>query len=390
MGRMLVGSLKNRWERAVVGALAVLLGAALVAAFTHLSWDVGRQVGQELRAYGANILLTPKAAALAVGLGGLELGTVAEERYLREEDLAGLRAAPFILGYAPSLYAIVEVRGQRVVLAGTRFEGVKAISPWWRLEGRWVKEGEEDASLVGATAAQKLGLGLGDTFTVEYKGRALASGKGRARSLTVVGLVETGGAEDQQVLVDLRVAQDLTGLPGMVGLVQVSALAGDRPLAAIARELEAAIPGARAQAVGQIAQAEAAVRGKVQLLVGLVAAMVLWAAGLAVMGTMATAVLERAGEIGLMKALGAGNPQVALLFLGEAGVIAAVGGLAGYGVGLGIALGLERAVFGASAAPSPWTLPATLAVALTVTILASLLPIRRALQIEPAITLRGE
>src|SRR5205814_7684486 len=63
-------------------------------------------------------------------------------------------------------------------------------------------------------------------------------------------------------------------------------------------------------------------------LVGL-AAIALGVALLGIVNTMYTAVLERTREIGVLKALGARGRDVRLLFLSEAAVIGAAGGLAG-------------------------------------------------------------
>ncbi|MCL5959786.1 MAG: FtsX-like permease family protein [Chloroflexi bacterium] len=383
--RILLKSLKNRRSRVLVAILAVLLGASLVAALTSLSLDTGSKAGKELRAYGANITLTPKAAMAETGLGGMEFGDVKEERYLSERDLAVLQTGETgqdIVNYAPYLHGIVEAQGQRLVLAGVWFDRVQQISPWWKVTGQWAVNNDPSATMIGVNAAARLKLQPGDKLSMR-------SGP-NAKDLVVKGLVETGGQEDNQVFVPLVTAQSLLDKPGRVGAVQISAMVNRRPLENIASDIEKRIPGSAAKPVGQIAEAEATILDKIRLLMGLVAVLVLIAAGLAVGSTMTTSVLERTKEIGLMKSLGARKQRIAAIFLGEAAAVGLLGGVLGYGIGMVLAQLIGWTVFGSSVSPRWLAIPATLGIALAVALLASIIPVRRAVSIDPIFTLRGE
>ncbi|MCL4368838.1 MAG: FtsX-like permease family protein, partial [Actinobacteria bacterium] len=188
----------------------------------------------------------------------------------------------------------------------------------------------------------------------------------------------------------LPVAQRLLDKPGLVSRVELSASVDRRSLANIAAGLERATPGARAEVVGQIAQAESQVLHKVRLLVGLVALLVLVSAGLAVANTMTASVLERTKEIGLLKALGAERHWVAGLFFGEAVAAGFIGAVGGYLLGAALAAIIGRLVFSAVIAPSLAAVPVTIVVTMGMGVLASLFPVRRALAVDPALTLRGE
>ncbi|OGO79602.1 MAG: hypothetical protein A3K41_04575 [Chloroflexi bacterium RIFOXYD12_FULL_57_15] len=170
----------------------------------------------------------------------------------------------------------------------------------------------------------------------------------------------------------------------------VSALTTDRSLEATADEIQANLPSVEVRTLAQFAQAEEKVLNKVRLLIGLVAVLVLLAGALTVAGTLNTMVIERRTEIGLMKALGADDKRVANLFLVEAMSVGFLGGAAGYLGGLVLALAIGWKVFDAVITPTPWALPGTLLVGLVVAWIAGLLPVQRALRINPVITLRGE
>ena len=79
------------------------------------------------------------------------------------------------------------------------------------------------------------------------------------------------------------------------------------------------------------------------ILVG-IASISLIVGGIGIMNTMYTAVLERTGEIGIIKSIGARNSTVLLIFLFESGMLGLVGGL--IGLLLGVILSLTVQFFG--------------------------------------------
>ena len=375
--RLLSGSLRRRKSRLLLAVLAMFLGASLVSALVTLSLGIGQKAGKELRRYGANILLLPQGASLASSLG-LEGETGG---YLMESSLEGLdsvaREGEEIL-WAPLFYTLGKGQGETVVVAGADLTRLKALNPGWRWEGGLPREGQ---AVLGRAVAQRWDLDPGETFSLSLGGES--------RLIRVSGVVEAGASEDNQVLLPLGEAQAMAGAQGRVSLVLVSALTR-RPLPLLAQELEARVPGAEARVLAQVATSEQRVLGRVQLLLGLVTALVLLVSALAVFSTLSSTVLERTKEIGLMKALGAEEREIGLLFGLEALVIGLAGGLGGYLTGLLLAQGVGRGVFGSGPAFQPLALPVTLAVSLLVALGGGVLPIRRATAVDPAQTLRGE
>jgi putative ABC transport system permease protein len=353
--------------------------------------------------------------------------------YLNESELPKLKQIFWrhhIINFTPYLSALVKVEGSRdgvgshhqlAPLVGTWFEkelitndgtykvGVKQLNPWWEVQGDWiVDERDPSASLIGTTIAKKLGLTLGDTFEVTYE----KPGHLAERSLRVVGIVSTGGFEDNQLFVNLSTAQSLLGLEGKAERVQVSALTmPDNALAhkdrskmtpeeydrwycspyvsSIAHQIETAIPDSRAKAIRQITQSEGRMLSKIQMLLWLLTASALFAAALGVMSTMTTTVMERRGEVGLLKAIGAENSRIATLFWSESTVIGMIGGALGYGLGVLFAQAIGQTVFGTTITPEWIVIPLALIVAVFISILGSLLPIRQAMRFEPATVLHG-
>jgi putative ABC transport system permease protein len=114
------------------------------------------------------------------------------------------------------------------------------------------------------------------------------------------------------------------------------------------------------------------------------------AAALAVAATSATTVLERRSEIGVMKALGATNFTITALFLIEQLLLAVAGGAIGFVFGAALARILGASVFGTPASPRLILVPVILGLAALIALVGSLIPLRRAAHLRPALILRGQ
>lgn len=374
--RLVQRSLAKRVGRWLTAVLAVAVGSSLVSASLTLALGMRAKMSQTLRAYGANILLLP-----SVDQAGAPLFVTMTEDVLGRLDELGRRLP--VLAYSPLLYGVAEIGSQRVVLVGTWPDAMRRVNPGLRVEGEWISDRDKvKEAIVGTSIARKLGLAVGAPLTLTVQGRT--------GIFRVVGILSSGGSEDEQIVVALHAAQELAGRAGQLSLVQVSALAADRRVEDIARILESSLPGVTARTQLRLAMAEERLLDRLSLLLGLIAGLVLVASGLGVAATMTTSILERTREIGLMKALGASRLRVGNLFLVEAGAIGLVGGLVGAAAGLLLAEAIARSVFGGAVPLTVLPLLASVAMGVCVAGVASLLPVRRAVSIEPGVVLRGE
>ncbi len=400
-----------------MGVVSVLMGAAVLTALLTVSLSVGDNIEQEFTKYGANLILLPQSNTIEVGLPGVGMGSVTEQRYINESDLWMIKTQQMgakVWGFAPFLYQIVQVNNgtatQDAVLAGTYFNktikipqpappqnleaittGVEDVSPWWKVTGRWITDQNDTSSaMVGSKVAQNLGLSLGQSFRVSYAEDQNGTAEKKTRDLTVVGIVDSGGSEDSQIFVNLPVAQELSSRPGSVHSVQISALCVACPVEDIAAAIKEKIPYVEGTSIKQLTTVEASTLSKYQGMMGLVTGITLIASTLGVFTTMTASVVERRREIGLMKSIGAGNRSVASLFLTEAALIGLIGSVAGFAIGMVIAQFIGLSVF-ATSVPVRWeALAVVIPVSIGTSLLASALPVRRATSIEPAIVLRGE
>ncbi|MCL4417614.1 MAG: ABC transporter permease [Actinobacteria bacterium] len=233
--------------------------------------------------------------------------------------------------------------------------------------------------------------------------------------MKAVGIVDTGGIEDNQVFVNLIVVQKLLGITYGVDKVLVSALVTPESKVAssirgkkveqmtpeeyeiwyctplvesIAYQIEEVVSDSDAGPIYQIAAAENNFLSKIDFLLLLITSMSLIASALGVMAAMNAMVITRRQEIGLMKAIGAHDTQVATIFFLEAGLIGLIGGVFGYVGGLGLAQFIGLKVFGFPFAFSGIAFPITLLSAVAIALTGSLLPVMKAVKIEPIILLR--
>lgn len=125
------------------------------------------------------------------------------------------------------------------------------------------------------------------------------------------------------------------------------------------------------------------------LLVGLFATAALALAAVGIYGVVAFSVTRRTQEIGIRMSLGAQRGNILRLVVGEGARMAAFGLLIGIGASLAITRLMSSLLFGISAT-DPLTFIAVAALLAAVALLASYIPARRAMRVDPMVALRYE
>jgi putative ABC transport system permease protein len=437
--RLVADSFTRRPRRKLLTAAALALGMAVATAALSVSLDVGDRLAQEFRSLGANLLVTPKADSLPLEIGGVDYRPVNAGAYLPEADLPKLKTIFWrhnIVGFAPILEVPATVGNpdsvrqtssyiptSEVRLIGswaqhevhipdgsTYVTGIEKTNPWWHVQGRWFADNKPEC-VVGVKLAKRLGLSIDGELMVFQKinDAALTS----SVHLAVVGLLDTGGSEEDQIVAPLSLAQALSDKPGQYRQLYISALTKPEDaftrkdpksmtpaefdrwyctpyISAIALQISEELRGTDVRVIRRVAEGEGTILTRVRTLLWLVTFAALLAAALAVGASSAASVIERRTEIGLMKALGAGSGLVGVLLAAEQLLLAFVGGGIGYAVGIVLARLLGEKIFGVAPEPSLLVFFAILALAAVITLLGSALPLRRASRYEPAPILRGE
>ena len=213
---------------------------------------------------------------------------------------------------------------------------------------------------------------------------------GNTLNLTVTGVLETGGKEEEYIFMSLDDLAVMTGEKRQIDVMELSVSAGSEELNAYVDALNAADQGVTARLVKRITNSETAVLEKLQGLVFLVTVVVLALTMICVSTTMMAVVTERRKEIGLRKALGASDGSIRTEFLGEGMFLGMLGGILGAALGFGFAQIISVNVFGSSITLQPLLVPVTMIVSMVISAVSCLLPIKQAIQIDPALVLKGE
>ncbi len=388
--RLSIRNVLHRRLRSWLTVIGILIGTAAVVALISIGQGLERSITQEVeRIMGFNtLLITPEGRSFQARI---------------ELDLAALEGIP-------GVEAAVAVRTETGFVEGPARSGFLSVTGYDPAMEEFVGEldlelavgeglAERGQVVLGARAAESLGANVGDVVKIED------------RPFRVVGILvekeERGGMAFGGVPINdslFVLYPDLKELfPGpdlaQFAFVKVSPDADVGEVKAQVERTLAQTGATGAEVVGfeEITQRIRTVLGGVQAFLAGIAGISILVGGIGVMNTMYTAVLERTREIGVMKAVGARDSQVLVMFLYESGLMGLAGGSLGLLVGLGVAKAAAAVVGrlfemeeGFSAVASPGLILGALAFSFVIGAISGLLPARRAAALPPVEALRYE
>lgn len=428
---MLWRMLRQSWSRNVrrksLAVLTVFLAAGLISALLAVSIDIGDKMARELKSYGANILVEPAGQAALPALFGESSNPLEGEEFLDESELPNIKDIFWrnnIVGFAPLLSGDAVVAGQHIPVLGTFFSqpiaipdegdyrtGQETVSPYWQVTGQWpaepVAQGQMVEALAGKQLAQQNGWRVGQTLALQ--------GPEKSIDVRISGILASGGDEENRLVMPLAAVQAMLGLEGKVQAVRVSALTVPENelsrrarenlealnaeeydlwyctayVSSIAHQLEEAISGSVVRPIWQVAASEGVVIDKIQLLLAVVTFAALVAAAMGIASLMTSTIMERAKEIGLMKALGARQWQLILLFYLEAALSGLLGGALGCVAGWGLARAIGLMLFGVPLSFAWIVIPCVLVIAVLIAVIGTWFPARRIARLYPVEVLYG-
>jgi putative ABC transport system permease protein len=375
--------LRGRPSRAILSAFGVALGVATLVAVLGISTSSRAQLVAEIDALGTNLLRVtpgqsysgqavtlPNTAPSMIGRIGPVLSAAA---------VGSVNASVYRNPRIPSVNTnAISVYTADINLLQT-VEGSLA-------RGRFLNRATAHfpAVVLGATTASVLGIDRADGSVPVWLG---------GHEFAVVGIlnpVALAPELDRSSLIGFQVADSL--LRANSSPVEIYVRTDPASVAAVAAILPATADPAAPQdanianpsdALVARADASAAFQslflalGGVALLVG----------GVGIANVMVIAVLERRGEIGLRRALGATRRQIALQFVAEAGLLALMGGTIGAVLGGFTTTTYSEARHWSTVVPGD-ALVGAIALALVVGVVAGLYPAMRATRLSPTEALR--
>lgn len=449
---MLWGAVFRRRSRAAMAVIASLVGAATLFCLASVCVAVPQQMNEEMRAYGANLIVTPSDATGKSQ--GIDTATV--------RDVTALVTVGHSAKSAAYRYESVRVNSAPYTIAGIDVKAVRALNRHWNVTGDWPSAGNV---VVGRDVADALGVKIGSRVTIAYRAsdagssssssspmsgtpmsdspesdsqavqsgsrvsvsgesdsQAVQSGSqvsdsgesdmqgtengapttenGRVSSdimntdgteFRIAGIVDTGGNEDSIIYATTADVSKLAGYERGADVVEYSVNAmGDELNTIVNRINKNPNTAVKAQTVTKITSSDTRIIAMLQTLFWIVSLVVLVLTLVGVGTTISSIVSQRRNEIGLRKALGADSRAIGVEFYVESGIYGLIGGLLGTAIGYVLARVLCSTVFGRALGLNWLLCVGSLLLSVAIAVIASIPPVRRATRIDPAIVLREE
>lgn len=392
--KMILSSFVRRKSRMLVALLAVIIGATIMSGLITIYFDIPKQLGKEFRSYGANFVCLPNNDE-----------KISEDDYNKFKELIKDKN---VVGIAPYRYETTKINQKPYILAGTDMDGAKKNSPFWYIEGEWVINGDTQNVMVGKEIANTLGLSIGDKIKVEgvkFGRNAVASTVEDSAetskkkdvgddfydaTLTVKGIITTGGKEESFIFLNLAKLNEIVEDSTKIDSIECSIEANHTELDNFAKSINNKIPNVFGSAVKRVTQSQDTVLNKLTALILLVNIVILVLTTISVSTTMMAIIAERRKEIGLKKALGAHDKEIIMDFMGESVLLGLIGGLVGVGLGFVFAQRVSLSVFGRTITFQYLLIPVIMLISVLVTTAGCVLPVKKAVEIDPALVLKGE
>ncbi len=380
--------------RSFLTTLGIAVGIAAVVLLTSMGEGVRQFVLSEFTQFGTNLVaINPGRATTA----GTSLGVFGTERPLTIEDALALKRLPYVRAVVPFVQGNAEVevgnRHRRTTIFGAGTQLPEAFKMKVAL-GRFLPADNPVAPRAFAVLGSKMRQELfGESNPL---GQRITVGGSRYR---VIGVMESKGTVlgfdlDDTVYIPAARALALFNRESLfeIDLLYREGTPVERVVEGIRRTLESrhGREDFTITTQQQMLDVLGSILNVLTAAVGAIGGISLLVGAIGIVTIMTIAVNERTSEIGLLRALGAKQSQVLGLFLGEAVVIAATGGVAGLLFGIGVAHLLQLILPALPVhTPLSYVVLAEL-IAVSIGLIAGVLPASRAARLDPVEALRSE
>lgn len=399
--RISFSSFKRRKLRTALTLLGIFIGIALLVTLMSLGSGLQNFVQGQFERMGSDkLMISPGTSILGSAAEGLSLGKTDKEvveRTLGVEIVTGM-----VFKMSPVTFR-EEMKYTFVIGMDTDKASVdlfKAMMGSWKLEkGRELTQNDKSKVTIGIDVATdkkmfKKGASIGDKINIEGK------------EFTIVGIYGRIGnpEDDAQIYMEMDTARELFNEPDKYDFLIAKVASGDDPASVVGR-IKKDLRKSRnvkekeedfiVQTPEQMLESFGTVLTVIEaVLIGL-ATISLLVGGIGIANTMYTSILERTREIGVMKAIGARNSDIATFFIIESGLIGLGAGIIGVTIGWLISKGIEAAIHFAgytmlNVYMPAWLLLGGMAFAFVFGILSGLIPALKAARLKPVDALRYE
>ena len=355
--RFAIKTFRASQARTWLTMIGIFIGIAAVVSLVSLGQGLQEAINEQFQQMGTDKIMISPGSSILSGLG---TGLATE---IRDSDLDVVKKVSGVKQATGWLYKLGRVEYNKKIkyfwiiglpLDPDSLRVIKSINSINVAEGRDLKTGD----------TYKAGIGYLLANSDAYFGEKISVGskiKVESQEFKVINSMERIGNEqdDTNIYIPIKAARTLLDMPSEYSMILAQVQPG-KDIQAAAKEIEDRLRKHRnvkegeedftVQTTEDLLRTFKTIFNLVQAVIIGIAAISLIVGGIGIMNTMYTSVLERTNEIGLMKAIGAANKDIMMIFMIESGML----GMAGGSIGIIIGIGFSKLVeFGAAQANTP-------------------------------------
>ena len=370
--------------------LAMSIGVGSVVILTSLGEGARNYVTAEFSSLGTNLVIVLPGRSETSGVNPQGMIGISE-RDLTLDDALSLTRHPQVIRIAPLTVGAAEVswqgRKREVTVMGTSAEFQK-IRQWKMAQGNFLPK--SDLNRASSVCV------IGPQLRKEIFGAHAAVGQWLRvgdRRFLVIGILDVEGTSLGQnigdtVLIPVASAQSLFNIPSLFRIFAEVKTREALPkvIQFIEDTLQKRHQGVKDVTVitqDAVLATFDRILSSLTYTVGGIAAISLFVAGILIMNVMLVTVSQRTNEIGLLKSLGASARAILILILIDAILLSTIGAVIGLLIGQTGSWAIRYAFPALPAYPPTWATIASLLVALITGVLFSILPAKKAAQLNP-------
>lgn len=380
--------------RSFLTLLGIAVGIFSVILLTSIGEGLHKYILSEFSQFGTTLIAINPGKTTTMGVS---MGVFGTEKPLTIDDVDALNKLPYTRAIVGIIQGNAEIEGnhrsRRSMVYGTGSQMPEAFN-MPVLSGRFLPDDDPHSPRAFAVLGHKVKTALfGQQNPI---GQRIRIGGERYR---VIGVMAAKGQFlgidlDDSVYIPLARGLSLFNRDSLVEIdLQYHEGYDEQRVAKAIRKLLIARHGREDFTITtqqQMLDVMGSVLNIITFAVGAIAAISLFVGSIGIVTIMTIAVAERTGEIGLLRALGATRNQILGIFLSEATILSALGGIGGLALGLGIEAILRWLVPGLPF-HTPWIyVVAALAVAVIIGLIAGVAPALHAARMDPVTALRSE
>ena len=327
-----INNLRRRKVKMLFVLIGIVIGIGSLVALSSLVTAIDKEIADKFDQIGSNIVIVPKTQDLNLSYGSVNISGVIKAERLSEDALERIfqiDEANTIAVVAPKVLGTADVSAKNLYNRKTMVLGIDwdeeiRLKNWWQIDG---KAGDRAESVVlGSILAEKMAADIGDNIEIN------------GNQYYVSGILKKlGTIEDEMLLMSISDSQKVLNMRGQFSMIELAALCYTCPIDDIVEQISYNLPEARVTAVRETIEARKMVVDRFSSVARIILAIVIITSMLIIISTVMSAVAQRTGEIGILRAIGFKKIHIASIIMMETVIISIMGGIIGYLLGMAVA-----------------------------------------------------